>query len=93
MAAFRSNASDSNKIALKTARSAVKTAVKEAKLRWVSVRIGEIERYKFDPREAWRAVRELNEMFMGMRKLGTQIITDQKARIYAPQLPSSNRWV
>ena len=35
------------------------------KLRWVSVRIGEIERCKFEPREAWRAVRELNEMFTG----------------------------
>ena len=29
---------------------------------------------------------------VGMRKLGAQIITDQKTRIYAPQLPSSNRW-
>jgi hypothetical protein len=64
-AQYRSYASDDNKIVLKSARSAVKTAVKESKLRWVSVRINEIDQYKMEPRHAWVAVRELNEMFSG----------------------------
>ena len=59
MAQYRSHASDDNKIALK---SASKNSNQRS---WVSVRINEIEQYKMEPRHAWVAVRELNEMFSG----------------------------
>jgi hypothetical protein len=67
------NPDPDTKAKLATARKHVKRVVKEAKNRWLQTKLEEIENYKDQPRNHWRAAREINAGFGGHHTKKTTI--------------------
>ena len=65
---YGSSGSEETNDLLVQARREVEAAVKDAKVRWLAVKVEAIEGYRFDLKIAWAVMRDISSMFGGIIK-------------------------